>query len=293
MGFVSAAYGASLAISENEKKGITVEHIPTAARRVRFVLVDPSHPGNIGSAARAIKTMGFYDLRVVNPRIMDYKSDMEAVALATSSVDVLNAAKTHMTLEDALEGVTLACALSGYSREFGPPIENVHESVERAALRLEDDAGGDVAFVFGTERSGLTNEQMALCQFCSAIAANPDSPSLNLAQAVQITAYEMHTALLADTHHDGELYSWQSRFESDRAAPVPAIEGFFRHWEEAMTACGALDPEEPKNLMGMTRRLFSRSGLTQREVDMLRGICAAIIRSKKDRIGSKKLTGNR
>ena len=134
---------------------------------------------------------------------------------------------------------------------------------------------------------------MALCQFCSAIAANPDSPSLNLAQAVQITAYEMHTALLADTHHDGELYSWQSRFESDRAAPVPAIEGFFRHWEEAMTACGALDPEEPKNLMGMTRRLFSRSGLTQREVDMLRGICAAIIRSKKDRIGSKKLTGNR
>lgn len=270
-----------------------MDRIPAAARRVRFVLVDPSHPGNIGSAARAIKTMGFYDLRVVNPRIMDYKSDMEAVALATSSVDVLNAAKTHMTLEDALEGVTLACALSGYSREFGPPIENVHESVKRAALRLEDDAGGDIAFVFGTERSGLTNEQMALCQFCSAIAANPDSPSLNLAQAVQITAYEMHTALLADTHHDGELYSWQSRFESDRAAPVPAIEGFFQHWEEAMTACGALDPEEPKNLMGMTRRLFSRSGLTQREVDMLRGICAAIIRSKKDRIGSKKSPTNR
>ena len=265
-----------------------MDRIPEAARRVRFVLVEPSHPGNIGSAARAIKTMGFYDLRVVNPRIADYKQYMEAVALATSSVDVLEGAKTHPTLESALEGVTLACALSGYSREFGPPIENVHQSVTRAALRLEDSQGGDVAFVFGTERSGLTNEQMSLCQFCSAIAANPDSPSLNLAQAVQITAYEMHTALLADTHHEGELYNWQSRFASDRAASVPAIEGFYAHWEEAMTACGALDPDEPKNLMGMTRRLFSRSGLTQREVDLLRGICAAVIRSKKDRAGSKK-----
>ena len=269
-----------------------MNRIPEAARRVRFVLVDPSHPGNIGSAARAIKTMGFYDLRVVNPRISEYKTDEEAVALATSSVDVLKNAKTHATLEEALYGVTLACALSGYSREFGPPIENVHESVNRAVLRLEDTDGGDIAFVFGTERSGLTNEQMQLCQFCSAIAANPESPSLNLAQAVQITAYEMHTALLADTRHAGELYDWQSRFEKDRAASVPAIEGFYRHWEEAMTACGALDPAEPKNLMGMTRRLFSRSGLTQREVDLLRGICAAIIRSKKERIGTKKAVPN-
>ncbi len=252
------------------------------------MLVDPSHPGNIGSAARAIKTMGFTDLRVVNPRVPGYKEDPEAVALATSSVDVLQAASTHATLIEALEGVGHAYALSGYSREFGPPIEDLRTSVGKAAAWLSlppGQTGGDIAFVFGTERSGLTNEQMNLCQTCSAIPANPLSPSLNLSQAVQITAYEMQLALLGPKQ--GDLYSWQSRFEEGPAAPVPAIEGFFGHWEKAMVACGALNPAEPKNLMGMSRRLFARAGLRQNEVDMLRGICAAIILSKKQRAGTK------
>ena len=270
-----------------------MDKVPALCRRVRFVLVEPSHPGNIGSAARAIKTMGFTDLRVVSPRVRDYKSDPEAVALATSSVDVLQSALTHDTLLDALDGVAQAYALSGYSREFGPPIEELRVSVAKAAAWLElprERTGGDIAFVFGTERSGLTNEQMNLCQTCSAIPANPLSPSLNLSQAVQITAYEMQLALLGDK--DEELYSWQSRFDEGAAAPVAAIEGFFGHWEKAMIACGALNPEEPKNLMAMSRRLFARSGLRQNEVDMLRGICAAIILSKKERVGSKRPAGD-
>ena len=210
--------------------------IPQLASRVRFVLCEPAHPGNIGSAARAIKTMGFRDLRVVAPREPGYRTHEEAVAYATSSVDVLEASRMHDTLAEALEGVTFAWALTGYDREFGPPM----------------------------------------------------SPALQpLAQAVQITAYEMHMALMAAEGHEGELYDWQSRFEHEQPASVEAVEGFFRHWEEAMTACGVHDPANPKFLMPITRRLFGRSGLTQTEIDLLRGICAAIIRPKRERKGSK------
>lgn len=97
----------------------------------------------------------------------------------------------------------------------------------------------------------------------------------------------MHMALMAAEGHEGELYDWQSRFEHEQPASVEAVEGFFRHWEEAMTACGVHDPANPKFLMPITRRLFGRSGLTQTEIDLLRGICAAIIRPKRERKGSK------
>ena len=238
--------------------------IPQLASRVRFVLCEPAHPGNIGSAARAIKTMGFRDLRVVAPREPGYRTHEEAVAYAT----------------------TFAWALTGYDREFGPPMSPLRPAAERSVAWL-DEMEGDIAFVFGTERSGMTNEEVMLCQGCAAIAADPASPSLNLAQAVQITAYEMHMALMAAEGHEGELYDWQSRFEHEQPASVEAVEGFFRHWEEAMTACGVHDPANPKFLMPITRRLFGRSGLTQTEIDLLRGICAAIIRPKRERKGSK------
>ena len=262
-------------------------NIPQLASRVRFVLCEPSHPGNIGAAARAIKTMGFRDLRVVNPREADYRTDEEAIAYATSSVDVLEASKTHATLAEALEGVTFAWALTGYDREFGPPMSSMRPASEKSVAWLAD-MEEDIAFVFGTERSGLTNEEVMLCQGCAAIAADPVSPSLNLAQAVQITAYEMHMALLASEGHANDLYDWQSRFEHEAPASVEAMEGFFKHWEEAMTVCGVHDPEHPKFLMPITRRLFGRSGMTQTEIDLLRGICSAIIRPKRDRVGSKK-----
>ena len=210
----------------------------------------------------------------------------EAVAYATSSVDVLEASRMHDTLAEALEGVTFAWALTGYDREFGPPMSPLRPAAERSVAWL-DEMEGDIAFVFGTERSGMTNEEVMLCQGCAAIAADPASPSLNLAQAVQITAYEMHMALMAAEGHEGELYDWQSRFEHEQPASVEAVEGFFRHWEEAMTACGVHDPANPKFLMPITRRLFGRSGLTQTEIDLLRGICAAIIRPKRERKGSK------
>ena len=233
--------------------------------------------------------MGFTDLRVVSPKHPEYREHPDALALATSSADVLKKSTSYETLSEALGDVLFAFALSGYSREFGPPIEDLQTSVCRAASLLENSKSdsGKVAFVFGCERSGLTNEEMALCQICSAIAANPASPSLNLAQAVQITAYEMELALLKAENHARELYAWQDRFEHEMPAGVAALEGFFAHWEKAMTACGALDPNEPKNLMEISRRFFTRARLTQSDVDMLRGICAAVICPKRERIGRK------
>lgn len=266
------------------------DEVPQSACRVCFVLAEPSHPGNIGSAARAIKTMGFTDLRVVNPKILNYRTDPQAVALATSSVDVLSASRSYATLAEALDDVFYAFALSGYNREFGPPLEDLRTSVRRAEVLLSrsENKNGRVAFVFGCERSGLTNEEIALCQACSAIAANPESPSLNLSQAVQVVAYEMQLSLLAADSHAGELYAWQDRFGHEPLAGISAMEGFFAHWEKAMISCGALDPAEPKNLMEISRRLFCRAGLTQNDVDLLRGICAAIIQPKSERKGRKK-----
>ncbi len=266
-----------------------MQQVPQASGRVSFILVEPSHPGNIGAAARAIKTMGFTDLRVVSPKEVQYRQHPDAVALSTSSHDVLEASRDYPDLLSALEGVNQAFALSGYNREFGPPIEDLKTSAARAAAWLTlpfEQTGGNIAFVFGCERSGLTNEQIGLCQTCTAIPANPNSTSLNLSQAVMLTAYEMQQALLKGGH-EHELYAWQDRFAHQPAAGVQAIEGFLEHWQQAMIACGALNPAEPKNLMQMSRRLFTRAGLTQSEVDLLRGICAAIVCPRRDRVGRK------
>ncbi len=258
-----------------------MDFVPNS-RRIRFVLCDPSHPGNIGAAARAINTMGFGRLYVVNPRERNYRRDPEAIALCTHSTDVLGNSVCVDTLEQALEGVRMAFALSGYDREFGPPMRSVTEACGEAKGLL-DDEGIEVAFVFGTERSGLTNEQIMRCQRCVAIPANPECDSLNLAQAVQVTAYQLQTALRGD-----RLTEESRRFAGDPPASAESLAKMYSHLEEALTATGALNPEKPKFMMQRLRHLFSRATLTQSEVDMLRGICASMIRSKAERVGTKK-----
>lgn len=245
---------------------------PNNASRVRFVLCDPSLPANIGAAARAIKTMGFRDLWVVNPKHPDYREHPDAIALSTSSVDVLRESHSVATLTEALNGVTFAWALSGYDREYGPPIEELRSAVSRACDFLASEPG-DIAFVFGTERSGLTNAEIEVCQGIAAIPADPESPSLNLAQSVQVTAYELHMTQRSRAGNEGKLYDWETRFDRDPPAEVPAIEGFLEHWARAMTACGALNPAEPKFLMPMTRRIIAARGLrSQRSICC--GACA-------------------
>ena len=258
-----------------------MEFIPYGGR-IRFVLVSPSHPGNIGAAARAIRTMGFDRLYVVNPRFSDYRTHPDAVAFCTHAADVLEQSVCTKTLLEALEGVNFACALSGYDREFGPPLRDLQTSTEQVKALLEKNTTEEVAFVFGTERSGLTNEEIMLCQVCTAIPANPKCDSLNLAQAVQVTAYQLQQTLRGRS-----LDSHAHRFADESPAKIEAMEGFFAHLEQAMLSCGALNPDQPKQMMPKLRRIFSRSGLSASDVDMLRGICAAIICPKSQRSGSK------
>jgi tRNA/rRNA methyltransferase len=255
-----------------------------ASDRVRFVLVAPSHAGNIGAAARAIKTMGFRRLVVVRPRDRDYRDHPDAVALATGAADVLAASEATGELVEALTGVHTAFAMTGYDRQFGPQLLDLRTCAGMAADRLAE-LDEQVAFVFGTERSGLANEDVERCQASCAIPADPSFSSLNLAQAVQVTAYECQLAMRGT----GAIHAGQRRFgPGEGPAPVEALEGFYRHFEEAMIAVGALDREEPKRLMQRLRRLFARARPTQTEIDVLRGVTAAIIESRSDRAGRKR-----
>jgi tRNA/rRNA methyltransferase len=263
------------------------------AARVRFVLVAPSHPGNIGAAARAVKAMGFRRLAVVDPRVPGFRTDPEAVALATNAADVLAEATSHGNLTEALAGVTFAWAMTGYSREFGPQLVDLRSAAEagRAHLLQRGEpvpapaSAAEIAFVFGTERSGLTNDEVARCQACCAIPADPVHGSLNLAQAVQVTAYELRLALGAAGVAD--------RFTAESPASVEAIEGVYAHLEQALISVGYLDPASPGKLMARLRRLFARAHPTASEVDILRGICAAIVQRKSDRAGGKSPPGAR
>lgn len=229
--------------------------------------------------------MGFQRLVIVNPRLVDYRDQPEAVALATGGIDVLRASESCSTLAQALTGVTTAFAMTGYDRQFGPPLLDLRRASLWTADALAARKGGDIAFVFGTERDGLLNEDVERCQFCCAIPASAEFSSLNLAQAVQVTAYECQLALRGGA----DIQPEQTRFADDEApASVDALEGLYTHLEQAMVAIGYLDPNEPKRLMARLRRLFNRARPTQTELDVLRGISAAIIESRSERVGRKK-----
>lgn len=252
--------------------------------RVRFVLVEPTLAANIGSAARAVKTMGFARLLVVAPRDADYRSDADAVARATGAVDVLQASRSVATLDDALAGVGYAAAMTGYDREYGPPLVELR-SVAAAASDHLHAAADDVAFVFGTERSGLSNADAMRCQVSCAIPANPEFSSLNLAQSVQVAAYECQLALRGTAG----IHAGQRRFHDDEPpAGIAALEKLYAQFERAATVVGFHDPAEPKTLMVRVRRLFNRARPTQTEVDLLLGVLAAVIQSRADRAGQKK-----
>jgi tRNA/rRNA methyltransferase len=265
-----------------------IDHTATAAtfgpafvelgRRVRFVLVQPSHPGNIGASARAIRTMGFDRLCVVAPRVAGFAMDPEAVAFATNALGVMQAATVAAGLAEALAGTRLAFAMTGYAREFGPPLTDLRSAAARARETLA--AGGEVAFVFGTERSGLSNEDAELCTGSCAIPVDPSCSSLNVAQAVQVAAYEMRLAL-----HGGAIDPAMQPFADEVPASVDQVDRMLAHLEQALIALGYLDPEDPKRLMSRLRRLLGRARPTPSEIDILRGIAAAIVERKSERAG--------
>lgn len=235
--------------------------------RLRFVLVGTSHPGNIGSVARAMKTMGFSQLVLVNPRFPDAVQQDEAIAFASGAQDILASAKIVSSIDEALDGCNFAAALSARMREFSPPVITPRS----LAAQVAADAGLTTALVFGNERYGLPNEIVEKCNTLINIPANPDYSSLNLAQAAQVLAYELRQAAIGDA-----LPATGVGFQGE-AASLVQVEGMYRHLEEALVAIDFLDPENPKKLMPRLKRLFSRTQLETEEINILRGIARHIL----------------
>lgn len=245
----------------------------------RFVLVEPSHPGNVGAAARALKTMGFSRLVLVSPRSPDVKNDPDAIAMASGADDVLASAHVVPTLADALSGVQWSLALTARAREYGPP-----QLAPRAAAAQarEHAVHGDIALVFGNERTGLSNEDVERCSALAHIPANPAYSSLNLAQAIQVLSYELRMAYLVEGEGTEPASGSAGAF-----APSDEIERMYVHLENALIALDFLDPGNPKKLMSRLRRLFARSGLEREEVNIVRGIAKHILLKAKGRDGEQ------
>jgi tRNA/rRNA methyltransferase len=215
--------------------------------------------------------MGFGQLVLVNPRFADAARQEEAIAFASGAQDVLESARVVASIEDALEGCNLAAALSARLREFSPPVV----TPRALAQQLATDASLDAALVFGSERYGLPNEVVEKCNVLINIPANPAYSSLNLAQAVQVLAYECRLA--ASEAVQPAVAGFQGV-----AASVAQIEGMYAHLEQALVEIGFLDPDNPKKLMPRLRRLFSRTGLETEEVNILRGIAHHILHNRRD-----------
>jgi tRNA/rRNA methyltransferase len=242
-----------------------------ALDRIRIVLVRPSHPGNIGAAARAMHTMGLSRLVLVAPRRFP---DPEADALATGAGAVLAQARVMGSLDEALSGCAWTVGLTARSRELPGRVMTVRSAANEAAGMRST---GDVAFVFGTEMHGLSNDELARCAAAATIPANPSYPSLNLAAAVQIAAYELRLAVAG-----GEL-SAPRRFAP---ATHDDLAHLYAHAERTLVALELLDPKRPRRLMPRLRRLFARTTLEHEEVNILRGVLVridALLRTDRER----------
>jgi tRNA/rRNA methyltransferase len=235
--------------------------------RLRIVLVRPSHPGNIGAAARAMKTMGVADLRLVAPARFPAP---EAQWMATHAEDVLASARVVESLAEALADCVAAFALSARPREWSPQVLAARDA---AAVALERAAAGNVAFVFGPESAGLTNEELFACQFLVHIPTGPDYRSLNLAQAVQVVCYELRVATSARV----------PAMRKEKLATVQDLERLYAHLQEAAAGAGFYDAASGSKLPERWRRLFSRvPALEREEVNILRGLLNALQKVRKE-----------
>jgi len=247
-----------------------------AFAQLRTILVETSHPGNVGSTARALKTMGFHDLCLVNPKTPGLTHAPEAVALASGALDVLQASHEESDLSKSVTGCTLVLGLTSRDREFGPP--GLHWSQARARITAQLMAGNRVALMFGPERTGLDNTHLALCTHRVWLEANPAYPSLNLAQAVMVCTYGLREALI-----DGySTLSTDLSLPSGMAgqADPAAVAAMLEHLRLGLETIGYLNPENPKKLMARLGALFARAELQTEEIDLLRGIAKQMLLRK-------------
>ena len=240
--------------------------------KTRFILIQTSHAGNVGAAARAMKVMGFDDLVLVDPRWPDVLTREETLQRASGATDVLARARVVATLDEALDGVSHLCATAMTPRDFGPPTEAPREHLAALARswRSGERAPAGVAFLFGPERFGMANSDVYRCHVALRIPVAPDYGSLNLAAAVQVIAYEWRQAL------GGFGVQEEGGAPPPAEADAAAVAGLLAHWEQALVEVGFLDPQAPKKLMPRLNGLFNRARLTPEEIHILRGVAKAM-----------------
>ena len=237
-------------------------------QRIAVVLSRPSHPGNIGAAARAMKTMGFDDLALVTPR---HFPDPDATAMAAGAADLLARARVYTALDAALADRVLAVGFSARGRDLSHPAQSLREAAPEIIAAA---SRGAVALVFGNETSGLSNEELSRCQRLVSVPANPGYSSLNLAAAVQVACYELATCAGAFTAPAAKPGETATRAD---------VEGLFAQLERSALAAGFLDADQPGRFMERMRRLFARAGLEREEVKLLRGLMNAWDATRKEK----------
>jgi tRNA (cytidine32/uridine32-2'-O)-methyltransferase len=264
---------------------LTVDNVRklTMLSNIRVVLVGTSHPGNIGSTARAMKTMGLSNLYLAEPKV---EPDGQSIALSAGASDILKNLTRVDSLAEAIADCSLVIATSARSRTLDWPMLDPRQ----AGVKLSAEAlNGPVAIVFGRENNGLSNEELQTCQYHVAIPANPEYSSLNLAQAVQIICYETRVAHLAQqeamldaSKQDAAVQPESTQDvakgdESVQAYPIAAdLERFFVHLESTLSSTGFIIKNHPGFIMMKLRRLFSRARVEEQEINILRGILTSI-----------------
>lgn len=248
----------------------------------RFILIETSHAGNVGAAARAMRVMGFDDLVLVRPRWANVLRREETIQRASGALDVLHKARIVQTLDEALDGMTHLCATAMTPRDFGPrtlsPRAHFAELLSNKELDTVDlprldgyfsSIPAGVAFLFGCERFGMHNDDVYRCHAALSIPTDPRFGSLNLAAAVQLIAYDWRQALGG--------FNVQAATPERTLADAAAVSGMLAHWEQALTGIGFLDPASPKKLMPRLNQLFNRTQLSTEEIHILRGIAKAAL----------------
>jgi tRNA/rRNA methyltransferase len=252
--------------------------------RTRFILIETSHPGNVGAAARALKVMGFDEMVLVAPRYANILRKEETIQRASGANDVLDKTRIVDSLEEAFEGISHLCATAMTPRDFGPPTRSPREHFEgllgrslappqmleaKATESQPKEAISSIGFLFGSERFGMKNEDVYKCHVALSIPTHPEFGSLNLAAAIQLVAYEWRLALGG--------FSVVSPVHESPVADAAQVAGLLSHLEKALVEIGFLDPLAPKKLMPRLNQLFNRADLTPEEIHILRGVAKAMI----------------
>jgi len=241
--------------------------------KTRFILIETSHAGNVGAAARALKTMGFDDMVLVRPRWANVLRREETIQRSSGAHDVLAKCRIVDTLDEALDGLTHLCATAMTPRDFGPPTRSPRDHLAALPQSLTQTGEQGVGFLFGSERFGMGNEDVYRCHVALSIPTHPQFGSLNRASAIQLIAYEWRMAL-----GGFEVQSTPPALP-EKQADAQAVAGLLAHWQEALVAVDFLDPAAPKKLMPRLNQLLNRAGLAQEEVHILRGVAKAMIQT--------------